>query len=74
MRWQEAAACRDVDLSVFFPDVGEHSREAHRFCSVCPVRVECLDHAVTAPELFGIWGDKSPSERRAIRVRRKKAA
>ncbi|MFD7007886.1 WhiB family transcriptional regulator [Rhodococcus jostii] len=32
-------------------------------CSQCPVRQACRDHALTARELFGIWGGMSEEDR-----------
>ena len=60
-----------VDPNLFFPDdlVGSpHDRklvanEAKAICSVCPVKIRCLDYAVSAG-MHGIWGGTTDSERR----------
>jgi len=37
---------------------------------LCPVQVECLDHAVNEPETFGMWGGFTEQELFGIRTRR----
>jgi WhiB family redox-sensing transcriptional regulator len=32
-------------------------------CESCPVRAECLDHAVSAGERYGVWGGLTSDER-----------
>ena len=44
-----------------------HYREARKICAGCEVRDECLEHAMSAPEKSGMWGGKSPRERRLMR-------
>src|SRR5690606_16459965 len=39
----------------------------------CPVRTECLDHALTYPERHGIWGGLDEDERDRIRKNRREA-
>ena len=40
---------------------------AKAVCSGCPVRVECLAYALAEPQLQGVWGGTSDTERRALR-------
>ena len=67
--WAERAACRKYPTQWWFPDgqwgaAKEDARTAKRICrELCPVREECLDHAVRYREL-GIWGGTQESERR----------
>ena len=68
--WQYAAACKGVDESVFFsPDAergpSRRAREAaaKALCAVCPVSRECLEHALTVREPYGVWGGLSVNER-----------
>ena len=44
------------------------SREqrAKAICSECPVRTDCLDHALTVNERYGIWGGLNEIERRHL--------
>lgn len=39
------------------------ARTALAVCSSCPVRTTCLDHALTAPERFGVWGGTTAEQR-----------
>ena len=41
-------------------------REVKAICALCPVINECLSHALSVPERYGIWGGKSERERRQI--------
>lgn len=41
-------------------------------CEACPVRRDCLDHAVTRPELSGFWGGHTQQE--IARIRRRKGS
>jgi WhiB family redox-sensing transcriptional regulator len=36
-------------------------------CNECPVRVECLDYALTTNAQFGVFGGMSEDERRRVR-------
>lgn len=69
--WFDRAACRTIPTSTFFtnnndlrPDTADE-RAAKRVCTDCPVRAECL--AFGLEERFGIWGGRTPGERRRIR-------
>ncbi len=68
--WLEVAACRGVDPVLFFPERGEDWKPAKEVCQSCPVKVECLEFALTENIKFGIWGGKSERERRRIRRKR----
>jgi WhiB family redox-sensing transcriptional regulator len=62
--WQLRAACRGPRSTVFFPPTTGERREdrdarearAKEICHGCPVRVECLDYALSIREPHGIWG------------------
>ncbi|MEV6394603.1 WhiB family transcriptional regulator [Streptomyces sp. NPDC051907] len=71
--WQLRAACRGADSGLFFHPHDERGdarvereREAKRVCDGCPVRRECLSHALEAREQFGVWGGLGEEERRAL--------
>lgn len=72
--WSAAAACRGLDVRLFYPDSGRRSGPAIAVCSGCPVRTACLEHAVVTGERHGVWGGKSEDERRAIRRARRTAS
>jgi hypothetical protein len=40
---------------------------AKELCSLCPIRVQCLDYALAADEDYGVWGGLSPVERRQLK-------
>ncbi|MFJ2206026.1 WhiB family transcriptional regulator [Streptomyces microflavus] len=67
--WSDDAACRRVETAEFFPVGAQgvpakiHALHAKSFCRGCPVRAECLDHALTFPEKYGVWGGLDEDER-----------
>ena len=58
--WAEKALCIGMDTDAFFPEQGrnmdQRTKDAQKTCRKCPVRAECLTHALNQPESFGIWG------------------
>lgn len=68
--WVDDAACLGAGPSAFFPRRGSNGTLAKRICAVCPVRVECLDYAVSRDEQHGIWGGLDIIERRAVKKSR----
>ncbi len=78
--WRARAACAEVEDAdtIFFPTPirGVNSRyayrDARRICGMCPVRDECLEHALSdpEPEYFGMWGGATPQERQEMRMGR----
>lgn len=73
--WGDLAACRDApDPDVFFPLSGRSSPSARVFCQDCPVTEECLAHALSLPEKFGIWGGTSERERKSLKKRLRRVA
>lgn len=70
--WVTSAACRGADAELFFKHEDEtfaarieRENAAKEVCQRCPVRAECLQHALEANERFGIWGGLTPLERRS---------
>lgn len=72
--WQQQAACRDTDPERFFSTDPEDREEALRLCAGCPVRHECLEHALATRESYGIWGGADEQERKRLLRRRRRAA
>jgi WhiB family redox-sensing transcriptional regulator len=67
--WRRAAACLGHDVSVFFPEDGDHEESTARakaVCATCPVQPRCLQHALDYREHNGIWGGTTEAERRRI--------
>ena len=68
LSWKARGACRQVDPNVFFPEAGDPNLDvAREICRSCPVRLECLDFAVSEGISHGVWGGASERERRRIR-------
>jgi WhiB family transcriptional regulator, redox-sensing transcriptional regulator len=63
--WRLAARCRTADAEDLFV-TGAQQREARAFCRTCPVRTECLAHALDERIEFGVWGGMTERERRAL--------
>ena len=63
--WRGAARCRTADAEGLFV-TGAEQREARVFCRPCPVRTECLAHALDQRIEFGVWGGMTERERRAL--------
>ena len=80
--WQELGLCRATDAGVFFPPAHfEHKPErvareakAKAICARCPVRLACLDWALTTREPHGVWGGYAESERKQILMGKRKAS
>jgi WhiB family redox-sensing transcriptional regulator len=71
--WQAEGLCKDEDSEVFFLDPnmrGDIKRlrvdVAKSICNPCPVKKECLEHALAVPENYGVWGGLSEEERANI--------
>jgi WhiB family redox-sensing transcriptional regulator len=43
-------------------------RRAKSVCATCPVQKECLEHAISVDERYGIWGGLNHDERRLLRA------
>ncbi len=72
--WQGAAQCRtDNAVHFFAPGHLERKEEkdlrenaARALCAACPVRSDCLEHALAVREPHGIWGGLNEFERRRM--------
>jgi len=69
LSWHDQALCAEVDAELFFPEAEDDAEstavqadQAHGVCLGCPVRAECLTHALARPEMFGTWGALSARE------------
>ena len=68
--WAERGACRaaiaagEATQDDWYPERWGDASKALRICKGCPVRQECLDHAITHNERHGIWGGVGPKHRR----------
>lgn len=71
--WQLLAACRGLDVELFYHPSGERRHEkarriseAKQICQRCPVIRECAAWALTTQEPYGVWGGFSEDERASI--------
>ena len=83
--WKDQAECISHPTEWFYPDhtidgisMGDDGTigapislyaQAKEICSVCPVRIDCLDEAMENKERYGCWGSLAPIER--LRIERK---
>jgi WhiB family redox-sensing transcriptional regulator len=69
--WQDRAACKGMsseNYDAFFPDKGGSAeKNTGGICNTCPVKQQCLDHAIKHEE-FGYWGGTNASQRQKIRI------
>jgi len=61
------AACKGMDVNLFFPSTGVISRAVIVVCSNCEVKVQCEEFAVNNDQIHGIWGGTNDSDRRRLR-------
>jgi WhiB family redox-sensing transcriptional regulator len=69
--WADRAACRGLDLALFFPERSESAAPGKRICRDCPVRMQCL--VAGMPERHGTWGGLTRNERTALRRKARQA-
>ncbi|GLZ52892.1 WhiB family transcriptional regulator [Actinomycetospora sp. NBRC 106378] len=67
--WRREARCRHEDPDTLFVQ-GAQQRDVREVCRACPVRTECLAHALDNRIKFGVWGGMTERERRALLKRR----
>lgn len=75
--WQDEAACRSENTTLFFGPDGERAEEreareakAKKICAQCPAQAACLDYAIENSERDGTWGGLNEDERASERRRR----
>lgn len=71
--WQEEGSCRNQDPEIFFLDYnlrGKAKRQKEQtaisICNDCPVKQQCLEHALNTPEIYGVWGGMTEEQRHVI--------
>ncbi len=64
--WLLRAACRGMDVELFYSTDDADSRAALRVCGSCPVRTECFQAAMDGRESFGVWGGTLEGQRRRV--------
>jgi WhiB family transcriptional regulator, redox-sensing transcriptional regulator len=71
--WWTRAACASADPELFFPISysGPALRQVARakaICARCPIQQECLQYALAAGSIQGVWGGMTEAERRRLGV------
>lgn len=72
--WQGDAACAGKWCALFYPPMSREDKGTRRqrearakaVCIACPVRNDCLEHAIANDERYGIWGGLNGRERRKM--------
>jgi WhiB family redox-sensing transcriptional regulator len=67
--WAASGVCRQADPDELFVD-GAAQNRAKIICGGCPVRTECLAHALDNRIEHGVWGGMTERERRSLLRRR----
>ena len=69
--WKKSASCEGVDTgpnSIFFVEgYGATYPKARKYCSGCPVVIDCLIEAIYSDNDVGMWGCMSPNERNEVK-------
>lgn len=68
--WHHRAACAGYEPELWWADTDSPRAQAAAvdICRACPVRQECLRHALALPEREGIWGGLLPYQRKRLAV------
>ncbi|MDQ3452270.1 MAG: WhiB family transcriptional regulator [Actinomycetota bacterium] len=64
--WRDRAACRDMNVELFYSTDEAVTRSALRVCEGCPVRQTCFSAAMAEREAFGVWGGTVEAQRRRV--------
>lgn len=68
--WRRQGICSHADPDIWFPGAGQsaQARLAIELCLQRPVRIECLEAALTSEDdERGIWGGTTMKERKELR-------
>jgi len=64
LTWAAQAACRGLDVELFFSTSPMTTEAAKAVCRDCPVQAECLEEAMAIEDCrHGIFGGLTPDER-----------
>jgi WhiB family transcriptional regulator, redox-sensing transcriptional regulator len=65
--WHLQAACRGRGPGDFVQGPKFDYEEVREICDSCPVRLDCLEFALSDDSITGLWGGTTDVERRLIR-------
>jgi WhiB family transcriptional regulator, redox-sensing transcriptional regulator len=68
--WHQEAACRGRGPDDFVRGPKADYGSTRELCASCPVRLECLEFALSDESLTGLWGGTTDMERKLMRGRR----
>ena len=74
LTWMARGLCANQPPGTFFPSDGVGVEIAKRICAKCPVKVGCLEYALSNRIDHGVWGGCSERQRRRILKARRKDA
>jgi WhiB family redox-sensing transcriptional regulator len=63
--------CQTSDPEVWFgfnEEKTSYYKTAKKLCGFCPVQNTCLEYALAANEVDGVWGGLTPDERKKMRA------
>ena len=69
--WMDQALCAQCDPEEFFPPPGPPLLAVMHVCRACPVRLACLEYALTHRMDHGVWGGTTASDRQDMKRPRK---
>jgi len=71
-RWRLKARCRGsiAANALSYGDDADQVRMKELWCDYCPVRGQCLDHALEHKERDGVWGGATEDQREKMIRRR----
>jgi WhiB family redox-sensing transcriptional regulator len=64
--WQFEAQCKTEDSNLFFSELASKVARAKMICSICPVKKQCLDFAISNNIEEGIFGGLTFDERKSL--------
>lgn len=64
--WHQHKACGYDDFDLFMSDDQADQEDAKEICAVCPAREFCLRFALEEKISFGVFGETTPEERKAL--------
>jgi excisionase family DNA binding protein len=65
--WRDDSLCRKHPTQWWFAGGHRDTALAKSICSGCVVQTQCLEFALSRPDLLGIWAATTPTERAALR-------
>lgn len=69
--WREQAACKGMDVSIFFPPAGGEgvklANRAKKICATCPVTEPCLQYSLDMNDREGVFGGFTGMQRRRFK-------